>query len=280
MSASRPVNGETLLYGIIGNPVHHTLSPVMHNGAFAALGLNCVYVPLPTVGLAEGVAGLRALGFRGVSVTIPFKEEVIPLVDVLDPVAARIGAVNTLKIGGGDPSDRRIFGSNTDWVGANRALAEKMVLSDSRVLLVGAGGAARAIGFGLLEAGAQVILTNRTREKGEQLAGQLGCEFVGMEALTGVKAEALVNATSVGMVPEVERMPVAPDVLGNVRVVMDIVYAPLQTRLLREAQAAGCEVIDGLAMLLYQGAAQFELWTGRKAPLEVMRVVLAERFGG
>lgn len=275
------VNGETQLFGIIGNPVHHTLSPVMHNASFAALGMNCVYVPLPTIGLAAGVAGLKSLGFKGVSVTIPFKEEMVSYVDVLDPVAARIGAVNTLRIGSAEnPADRRVYGSNTDWVGANRALEEKMPLQGSRVLLVGAGGAARAIGFGLLEAGAQVLLTNRTREKGHLLARQLGCDFVELEALPGVKADGLVNATSVGMVPAVEQIPVPAEVLGNFSVVMDIVYAPLQTRLLREATAAGCEVIDGLAMLLYQGAAQFELWTGKPAPLEVMRGVLAERFRG
>ena len=280
-SAPRTINGETELYGIIGNPVHHTLSPLLHNAAFAALGLNCVYVPLPTVGLAAGVAGLKALGFKGVSVTIPFKEEVFPLIDVMDPVAEKIGAVNTLRIDSGDdPADRRVFGSNTDWVGANRALAEKIKLKGSRVLLVGAGGAARAIGFGLLEAGAEVLLTNRTREKGVGLARQLGCEFVDFEALPGLQADGLVNATSVGMVPAVAQTPVASDLLKNFAVVMDIVYAPLQTRLLCEAKAAGCQVIDGLAMLLYQGAAQFELWTGRPAPLDVMRAVLVERFGG
>lgn len=277
----RIINGETELYGIIGNPVHHTLSPLLHNAAFGALGLNCVYVPLPTMGLAEGVAGLKALGFKGVSVTIPFKEEVLPLVEVLDPVAAKIGAVNTLKFGSAEnPADRRIFGCNTDWVGANRALAEKMQLQGSRVLLVGAGGAARAVGFGLLEAGAEVLLTNRTRDKGIELARQLGCAFVEPAALPGLGADGLVNATSVGMVPAVVQTPIASNLLGNFSVVMDIVYAPLQTRLLREAREAGCEVIDGLAMLLYQGAAQFELWTGREAPLAVMRAVLAERFGG
>jgi shikimate dehydrogenase len=275
------INGETQLFGIIGNPVHHTLSPVLHNAAFAALGLNCVYVPLPTTGLAEAVAGLKALGFKGVSVTIPFKEEVLRYVDVLDPVAARIGAVNTLRFGSSeDPADRRTFGSNTDWVGANRALAEKMELKGGRVLMAGAGGAARAIGFGLLAAGAEVLLTNRTREKGIELARQLGCAFVEPDALAGIQADALVNATSVGMVPAVEQTPVPAAVLGNFSVVMDIVYAPLATSLLREAREAGCEVIDGLAMLLYQGAAQFELWTGKDAPLAVMRAVLAERFGG
>lgn len=279
-AAQQSINGETQLFGIIGNPVHHTLSPVMHNASFAALGLNCVYVPLPTTGLADGVAGLKALGFKGVSVTIPFKEEVLSYVDVLDPVAERIGAVNTLRFGSaGNPADRRVFGSNTDWVGANRALGEKMQLKGSRVLLVGAGGAARAVGFGLLEAGAEVLLTNRTRAKGIELARQLGCDFVEAGALSGVRADALVNATSVGMTPAVEQTPVPSAVLRNFAVVMDIVYAPLATRLLREAGEAGCQVINGLAMLLYQGAAQFELWTGRPAPLEVMRAVLAERFG-
>lgn len=273
------INGETLLFGIIGNPVHHTLSPLLHNASFAALGMNCVYVPLPTIGLADGVAGLKALGFKGVSVTIPFKEEVLRYVDVLDPVAGRIGAVNTLQFGSAEnPADRRVFGSNTDWVGANRALEEKLPLKGSRVLLVGAGGAARAIGFGLLEAGAEVLLANRTRERGIALARQLGCAFVEQDDLPGLKADALVNATAVGMVPAVEQTPVEAGHLPNFSVVMDIVYAPVETRLLREAGEAGCEVIDGLAMLLYQGAAQFELWTGRPAPLEVMRTVLAERF--
>ncbi|HBI16385.1 MAG TPA: shikimate dehydrogenase [Desulfobulbaceae bacterium] len=275
------INGGTQLFGIIGNPVHHTLSPVMHNACFAALGMNCVYVPLPTSGLAAGVAGLKALGFKGVSVTIPFKEEVVGFVDVLDPVAARIGAVNTLLIGSAEnPADRTVFGSNTDWVGANRALAEKMQLRGSRVLLIGAGGAGRAIGFGLLEAGAEVLLTNRTREKGMELARQLGCAFVEPEALSDVRAVAMVNATSVGMAPALEQTPVPAELLSHFSVVMDIVYAPLATRLLREARAAGCEVLDGLSMLMYQGAAQFELWTGKVAPLEVMRKVLAERFGG
>jgi shikimate dehydrogenase len=172
-----------------------------------------------------------------------------------------------------------VFGSNTDWVGANRALAEKMQLKGSRVLLIGAGGAARAIGFGLLEAGAEVLLANRTRDKGIELARQLGCAFVEQDALPGVRAAALVNATSVGMTLAVDKTPVPAELLGNFAVVMDIVYAPLATRLLREAGQAGCELIDGLSMLLYQGAAQFELWTGREAPLEVMRAVLAERFG-
>jgi len=273
------LTGETLVYGIVGNPVHHSLSPEMHNACFRALNMNCIYVPLPTANIDDGVAGLKALGFKGVSVTIPYKQDVLPLVDVIDPVAARIGAVNTLVIGGAeDHGAKKVYGYNTDWVGANRALAEKITLAGSRVLLAGAGGAAKAIGYGLIEAGAEVMLTNRTEEKGRQLAGQLGCTFVAPERLAQMHADVLVNATSVGMVPDTDKIPVPAELLGGFNVVMDIVYAPLETRLLREAKTAGCAVIDGLAMLLYQGAEQFRLWTGQEAPLEVMRRVLYRRF--
>ena len=273
------ITGETQTYGIIGNPVHHSLSPEMHNGAFRELGMNCVYVPLSTSDIGDGVAGLKVLGFKGVSITIPYKQEVIPFVDVLDPVAQKIGAVNTLLIkGSGDSQDKTVYGYNTDWVGANRALEEKISLKGSRVLILGAGGSARAIGFGLLEAGAEVVISNRTINKGENLASQLCCSFCSLDELDQVKVDVLVNATSVGMVPEVENTPVPGKLLEKFSVVMDIVYAPLQTRLLREAEAAGCQIVDGLAMLLYQGAAQFELWTRKEAPLNVMREVLYRRF--
>lgn len=273
------IDGGAQTFGIIGNPVRHSLSPLMHNAAFAALDMNCVYIPLPTEDAGAAVAGLKALGFRGASVTIPHKESVKAWVDELDPIAAKIGAVNTLLIGSReDPTDKRVFGYNTDWVGANQALEEKIDLRGSRVLLVGAGGSARAIGFGLLEAGAEIILANRTVEKGEALASRLGCPFKPMARLEDVQADVLVNTTSVGMTPDDDRTPVSGDLLENFSVVMDIVYSPLETRLLREAANAGCRTVDGLAMLLYQGVAQFELWTERKAPVEVMREVLDQYF--
>lgn len=273
------INGAASTYGIIGSPVSHSLSPVMHNEAFAALGMNCVYVPLPTDDLAKGVDGLKSLGFSGVSVTIPHKEEIVRYVDVLDPVAEKIGAVNTLVIGNReDPADLSIYGYNTDWVGANRALEEKIKLAGRRVLILGAGGSARAIGYGLLEAGAEIVLANRTVSKGEDLASRLGCGFVSLEQLNDVQADILVNTTSVGMIPDDDKSPVAKQLLNRFSVVMDIVYAPLETRLLREAADAGCKTISGLSMLLYQGVAQFELWTGCDAPVEVMRNVLHQRI--
>ena len=263
------INGTTELYGIIGNPVAHSLSPAMHNAAFAALDLNKVYLPFAVHDVPQAIAGLRALGIRGASVTVPHKQAVIPHLDAIDPVAAKIGAVNTLILDGGS-----LKGLNTDWLGANRALAEKLALPGKRVLVLGAGGSARAIGFGLLEAGAEVALASRTPEKGQALARELGCDWFPLAQAQKQSADALVNATSVGMTPGETATPIGQKALARFPVVMDIVYAPLETRLLREAAAAGCQVVDGLAMLLYQGVAQFELWTGRTAPVAVMRQAL------
>ena len=263
------INAKTELYGIIGNPVAHSLSPAMHNAAFQALGLNKAYVAFPVTDVANAMSGLKALGIRGVSVTIPHKQAVIPLLDTIDPVAEKIGAVNTLVIREG-----AAHGLNTDWLGANRALAEVMALSGKHVLLLGAGGSARAIGFGLLEAGAQVTIANRTAEKAAALATALGCPWLPLSETPTLAADALVNATSVGMAPHVGRLPIAAATVANFPVVMDIVYSPLETQLLATARQAGCTVVDGLAMLLYQGAAQFETWTGMTAPLTVMRKTL------
>ena len=272
------INGKTQLYGIIGNPVGHTLSPAMHNAALAALGINAVYVPMPVTDAGPAITGLRALGFRGVSVTVPHKEAVMAHVDEIDPIAERIGAVNTLLFRDEPGGRTTVIGYNTDWLSARAALAQKMELSGQRVLVVGAGGSAKAVGYGLVEAGAEVIVSNRTESTGRSLAKWLDARFVPLPALGSVAAEALVNTTSVGMEPAVEGIVVPTEILSRFAVVMDIVYAPLETRLLREAALAGCQVVHGLGMLLYQGAAQFEIWTGQKAPLEVMRAALEKEL--
>ncbi|NOQ47131.1 MAG: shikimate dehydrogenase [Desulfobulbaceae bacterium] len=275
------INGKTVLYGIIGHPVRHSMSPAMHNAAFAAMAMNGVYVPMDVEDVDIAVAGLKELGFIGVSVTVPHKETVMACLDEIDPVAEKIGAVNTLLFQNNPDDDRVIVhGFNTDWLGSNLALAEKMQLEGSRVLVIGAGGAAKAVGFGLVEVGAQVIITNRTEEKGRELAEWVGCNFVCSDQLEVVHADALVNTTSVGMEPDVDAIPVDPALLARFSIVMDIVYAPLETRLLREAAAVGCQVIDGLAMLQYQGAVQFKIWTGKQPPQEVMRKALLDELVG
>jgi shikimate dehydrogenase len=259
------INGQTKIFGILGRPVAHSLSPAMHNAAFRHLGVNAVYVAFPVTDLRKAVAGLKGLGIGGVSVTIPFKEEIIPRLDELDPRAAEIGAVNTVVNRNG-----RLTGYNTDWLGAVTALTAKISLKGRHVLILGAGGASRAIAFGVFHEGSKVSLTDLDMARAAALARDLGAEAIPLDALDRCDAAILVNATPVGMTPDVDGIPINPDLLGRFEVVMDIVYQPLATRLLREAEARGRPTIDGLQMLIHQGAAQFELFTGQKAPTEVM----------
>jgi shikimate dehydrogenase len=253
----------------MGKPVSHSLSPAMHNAAFQELGLNNIYLPFEVDDVARAMDGFRAIGVRGVSVTIPHKQAVIPHLDTIDPVAEKIGAVNTLLI-----NDMNIHGYNTDWGGANQSLGMALDISGSTVLVLGAGGAARAIGFGLQEQRATVILANRTIAKVQSLARELNCESYPLAEIADIKdlkVDALVNATSVGMTPHINATPVPKKVLEDIPAVMDIVYTPQETRLLREAKKVGCKTVDGRYMLLYQGVAQFESWTGQQAPVEVMK---------
>ena len=260
------INAHTELYGIIGNPVRHSLSPIIHNGAFRRMGLNAVYLAFEVNHLKEALSGIRALGVRGLSVTIPFKTQILPYLDNLEDVAGKIRAVNTLTAVGGN-----LVGYNTDCCGALEALEEKADLKGKRVILLGAGGAARAIGFGLKEKGCQVAIFNRSLDRAEVLAKELGCAYHPLSSFTEMEGEALVNATSVGMHPLESKSPVPKEVLREGMVVMDIVYWPLKTRLLREAEEKGCLTIDGLEMLGRQGSAQLEIWTGRRQEVGQIR---------
>lgn len=264
-----PIDAKTRLYGIMGKPVSHSLSPTIHNAAFGHIGLNSVYVAFEVqeADVPRALDGFRALGVRGVSVTIPHKQSVIPFLDAIDPVAEKIGAVNTLVL----DDQQHIHGYNTDWVGAMQAFNTVTDLPDKTVLVIGAGGSARAVAFGLREKGAKILLANRTLSKGQALARDLGCECYPLAEVDHVHADALINTTSVGMTPNIEKSPIPAAMLPNIPALMDIVYAPAETRLLREAKQAGCRTVDGRYMLLYQGVAQFEMWTGRKAPVDVMR---------
>ncbi|WP_136796770.1 shikimate dehydrogenase [Desulfosediminicola ganghwensis] len=272
------ISGKTRVFGIIGNPVSHSLSPLMHNAAFAELSEDCVYVPFPVEDLPAAIRGMKGLSICGASVTIPHKENVIQHLDEVDPVAARIGAVNTLRLV--QVEGRKVLcGSNTDWIGANRALQEKIDLKGKRIIILGAGGSVRALGFGFKEAGAEIVLCSRTESRGRALADVLGCGWCSLTEVTELQGDILVNATSVGMAPNTDASLVPVQALAGYAVVMDIVYSPLTTRLLREAAEAGCITVNGLEMLLYQGVAQFELWTGKTAPVATMRRILLEATG-
>jgi shikimate dehydrogenase len=278
------INGQTKLVGLIGYPIKHSLSPAMHNSAFAALNLNWCYVPLsvPPELLGEAVAGLRALGFVGANVTVPHKEAVISHLDDVTPQAQAIGAVNTIVVREG-----KSIGYNTDWQGFLTALSEGgFDPQDKRVVVLGAGGAARAVVYALAQAGAQVTILNRTPARAQALVQDLTPLFPSLfflslspQTLKEQTAEAhlLVNATPVGMWPEVDQSPWPEDLAfpGHLTV-FDLVYNPRQTKLLRQAGAAGAKVIGGLGMLVHQGAAAFELWTGEKAPVETMYEAASE----
>jgi len=237
----------------------------MHNAAFEAAGYDGVYLAFEVADVSAAAAGIRALGIRGASVTIPHKVSVMPHLDAVDETARKIGAVNTIVNDGGT-----LRGYNTDCEGAVAALMKKTEIGDKRVLVIGAGGAARAVGFGLSDRGGHVTFCNRTEEKARRLARELSASFRAMKDIGNEAWDVIVNTTSVGMTPNAGGMPIPETLLRPGRVVMDIVYNPLETRLLVKAKEAGCTTVDGAAMFIHQGVCQFELWTGRKAPVSVM----------
>jgi shikimate dehydrogenase len=228
---------------------------------------------MPVDNIADAIHGIRALGLAGVSITIPFKESVIPYLDSIDATSRKIGAVNTVKIEE-TREGRFLHGSNTDWIGAVSALREVTTLKDKHVVMLGSGGSARAVGFGLLAAGAKVALCSRNADKGQELASRLRCLWAPLTMVDSLRGDILINTTSVGM--NSEESLIQPFTLHHYDVVMDIIYSPLYTRLLRDGTMAGCKVVNGLEMLLFQGVAQFELWTGKKAPVAAMRQALVD----
>ncbi len=262
------------VFGVIGYPVSHSLSPAMHNAALRALGISAVYgaFEVRPEDLPAAIAGVRALSIEGLSVTVPHKETVMAYLDEVDPVAARIGAVNTVVNRGG-----RLFGTNTDWLGVKRSLEEAgLELSGKRAVVVGAGGAARAVIYALRELGAEVEIYNRTIEKAERLARDFGGRAYPLSEIIRASGEILIQTTSVGL--KSGESPVSPEVFRHFRAAMDIVYVPLKTRFLSEAEAAGCQTIDGLRMLVYQGAEQFRLFTQKDPPIDLMYKAALERL--
>jgi shikimate dehydrogenase len=247
----------------------------MHGAGYGALGLPFVYVPFKVTDVAGALQGMRALGIRGLGVSYPYKQDVMKHLDRLDALAERIGAVNTIV-----NTEGTLSGHNTDGEGAVRALREVVALQGTRVLLLGAGGAARAIAHGLADAGARLTIANRSQARGAALAEATRASSVSLTNLEAARAfEVLVNATPLGMSDVDPRSPVPEEVLRPGLVVMDIVYKPLRTRLLAAAEARGATVVHGGRMLLHQAARQFELYTGRGAPLGAMDAALHESIG-
>ncbi|TRO52001.1 shikimate dehydrogenase [Candidatus Bathyarchaeota archaeon] len=272
------ISGKTRVCAIIGDPVEHSLSPVIHNAAFNALGLNLVYVPfnVSVTELKDAVLGAKTLGIHGLNITMPHKHSVMTYLDKINVTAKNIGAVNTILNKNGI-----LIGYNTDGAGAMIALKENGVCTEEKKLvLLGAGGAAKAIAYQAAQEVEELVILNRTIEKAKQLAkilqsfkakviGKLLSNNVLYKELT--TANILVNATSVGMCPDNNNSPIPSDLLTSDLCVMDIIYNPLNTKLLNDAKSAGAKTVSGVDMLVYQGAVAFEIWTKCNAPVEVMK---------
>ena len=265
MKRSTEIDARTRLFAVFGDPVAHSLSPVMHNCAFRHVGYNGVYVAMRIRDIEAAVAAVRGLSIRGVSVTVPHKTAVMAFLDRIDPMAEAIGAVNTIVNQNG-----RLCGYNTDAQGAMRALKEMVDPAGREVAILGAGGAARAVGFGLANEKASLVIVNRTAANGKRLAERLGADYRSPDGFKPPEGSILINTTPVGMWPHVDARPFPVERLRPDMMVMDIIYNPLQSRLLREAAEIGCRVLNGIPMFVHQGALQFKLWTGKEAPFSAM----------
>jgi 3-dehydroquinate dehydratase / shikimate dehydrogenase len=256
----------TSVYGVVGDPIGHSLSPRLHNAGFQARRVNAVYLPFQVKDLRDFLGVIERLGIKGFSVTRPHKERMLRHLDECDPLAAAIGAVNTVVIRGAG----KLYGYNTDYVGVLRALERRIPIAGSRVLIFGAGGAARAVAFALESGGASVAVCARRPEQAKKLAGAVHGEMIPRSRLRREFFDAIVNATPVGMHPHVESSPLDAREL-NCHLVFDLVYRPRETRLLKLAARRGIETVSGLEMFLAQGIVQWEIWMGERAPEKAMR---------
>jgi 3-dehydroquinate dehydratase / shikimate dehydrogenase len=263
---ARQIGRRTRVYGVIGDPVGHSLSPALQNAGFQARKMDAVYLPFLVHELRDFLAAVEPLGIAGFSVTLPHKEKILRHLDGCDPLAASIGAVNTVVVRGGG----KLYGYNTDYVGVLRALERRIPLRGSRVLILGAGGAARAVAFALAQAGASVCIWARRPARAKVLARAVGGEAVRRSALRREFFDAIVNATPVGMHPSTGQSPLEAREL-NCRLVFDTIYRPQRTKLMQLAERRGIETVSGVEMFVAQGTAQWEIWTGERAPVKQMR---------
>ncbi len=259
------IDASTDLYCVLGSPVVHSKSPLVHNASFAAHKINAVYLAFEPSDIASAVRSIKTLGIKGVSITLPFKETILDHLDWIEPQAREIGAVNTLVNQKG-----RLLGYNTD---LNAAIDPLLIhgISGKTVGIIGAGGAARALAHGIASQGGKIIIINRSPEKGTSLARKMSGTFLPLDLMTTLQADILINTTSLGMHPHGVTSAFDSLHLTPGMVVMDVVYTPLNTRLLSLAREKGCTTIDGLSMFVAQAAAQFELWTGCHPDIHFMR---------
>ena len=273
MREIKNTKGPEDLFALFGNPVAQSLSPLMHLAAYGAMGIPARYEAFQVRSPAEMIRLIREKNIRGASVTIPFKTAIMTFLDEVDEDARVIGAVNTIRNLGG-----RLEGFNTDCSGLTRSLRERLDIRGKRFAVLGSGGAARAAVFGIAREGGLPIVFCRNQETGKALARDLGCLSLPLSRLNTARAYGLVNATPVGMAGGGGETPVDRNVLDRFEWVMDMIYNPLRTRLLEDALAVGCGVIDGLSMFVHQGAEQIRIWTGKEPPVDIMAVVVREEL--
>lgn len=273
------------IFGVFGDPISHSVSPAMHNAVFSALGMDCIYhaFNVKSEKLEKAILGANAMGFGGLNLTVPLKERALKLDCIKpDPLAESIGAINTVVFG----KVGEIIGYNTDGLGAKQALLDAAVeIKGSKIVIAGAGGASRAIVFQLAADGADITVINRTEEKAIELARDIsGASLQGKikgAGLLGLKdllkeADVLINTTTLGMHPNTEDSIATAEELHPKLTVFDIVYNPLETKLLKEAKSVGAKTVSGILILVYQGAEAFRLWTGIEPPVEIMKKAVLE----
>ena len=260
------ISTSTDLYCVLGSPVSHSQSPLVHNISFKKNKIDAVYLAFEPPDIKTAVMSMRTLGIKGASITIPFKETIIHYLDEVDPLAVSIGAVNTVVNKAG-----RLVGYNTDCDAAVAPLISHGIHGKT-VCIIGAGGAGKAVAHGIAKQGGRIIITNRSAEKGASLAAEVKGQFICQDQMDTIMADVVINTTSCGMYPlQVEDLPFPACKLNPSMIVMDVVYTPLSTKLLSIARKKGCTIIDGLSMFVAQASAQFELWTGLKPDTKIMR---------
>src|SRR5205814_400386 len=259
------VDAATKVYGVAGDPISHSLSPTMMNTAFRRQNINAVYIGLQVKDLDDLQNCMHQIPIHGLSVTMPLKQSIIKQLDRTDALTEKIGACNTVI----RSADGKFYGFNTDVAGVVRPLEERMNLRDARILVLGAGGAARAAVFGLKERGSDVYVVNRTPQRGQKLAREAGAKYLSRQQLAKSDFDVIINATPVGMKGSKPQAPLEENELRT-KYLFEMIYSPLETRLVKMARAKNIHVITGDAMFVHQGVRQFEIWTGKPAPFEDM----------